>query len=35
LEKVGKKLLVKGMCEFCARKSGCDLIRLGLSVLAV
>jgi len=35
LEKAGKKLLVKGMCDFCARKSRCELVRLGLSVLAV
>jgi predicted RecB family nuclease len=35
LEKAGKKLLIKGMCDFCARKSGCELVRLGLSALAV
>jgi hypothetical protein len=35
LEKAGKKLLIKGTCDFCGRKSRCDLIRLGLSVLAV
>jgi hypothetical protein len=35
LEKAGKRLLVREMCGFCARKSRCDLIRLGLSVLAV
>ena len=35
LEKTGKKLLIKGMCGLCARKSGCELVRLGLSVLAV
>jgi hypothetical protein len=35
LERAGKKLLIKGMCDFCARKNRCDLVRLGLSVLAV
>ena len=35
LEKAGKKLLVKGMCDFCARKSRCELTRLGLPALAV
>jgi hypothetical protein len=35
LEKAGKKLLVRGMCGFCARKDRCELARLGLSALAV
>jgi len=35
LEKAGKKLLMKGMCDLCVRKNVCDLVRSGASLLAI
>ena len=34
LEKAGKKLLMKGMCSFCARKNRCELVRSESQLLA-
>ena len=34
LEKAGKKLLIKGMCSFCARKNRCELVHGDSPLLA-